>query len=131
MQPNNMITPSQYTNIGGIDMSYQTYPGYFKPFPSSDDYKTGYIYRYFVQKINDLTITEVNKNNYNEISDRYYNKIFIQWIISGPKNDEYKNKILDKKGVKEQNTKTLNDNNSKMKGLKNYINNPLEFWGGK
>jgi len=126
-----MITPEQYQNIGGIDMSYQTYPNYYKPFPSLKDYLKGYINRYFVQKINDLTITEVNKEKYNSISKNYYNKLVIQWIIFGPKNNLYNNKILDRKGVQEQNIQTLVENEKLMLGLKIYLNNPLEFWGGK
>ena len=126
-----MIIPEQYTNIGGIDMSNDVYPNYYKPVPTSKDYSKGYINRYFVQKINDLKITETNKNNYNDIYNNYFSKLVIQWIISGPKNNVYKNKILDRKGVQEQNIQTLFENEKLMKGLKNYLNNPLEFWGGK
>lgn len=126
-----MIAPIQYINVGGIDLTDQIYPIYFRPNPTSDDYLKGYIYRYFVQKINDLTITEVNRDKFNEISDLYYNKLFIEWVISGPKNNQYKNKILERKGVQEQNTQLLNEGEKKMKGIKNYINNPLEFWQGK
>ena len=126
-----MIIPEQYTNIGGIDMSNDVYPNYYKPVPTSKDYSKGYINRYFVQKINDLKITETNKNNYNDIYNNYFSKLVIQWIISGPKNNVYKNKILDRKGVQEQNIQTLFENEKLMKGLKVYLNNPLEFWGGK
>ena len=126
-----MITPEQYKNIGGVELSNQSFPTYFIPSVTKNDYSKGYIYRYLVQKINDLTITEVNKDKYNEIYSQYYNKIVIQWIVSGPKNNQYKNKILERKGVQEQNTQTLVENEKKMKGLKNYLNNPLEFWGGK
>ena len=126
-----MITPSQYINIGGTDMSYDTYPDYYKPVPSLKDYEKGYINRYFVQKINDLIITEVNKDRYNKIYTNYFNKLVIQWIISGPKNNQYKNKILDRKGVQEKNIQTLIEDEKKMKGLKVYLNNPLEFWVGK
>jgi len=126
-----MIIPEQYINIGGIDMSDDVYPNYYKPLPTSKDYSKGYINRYFVQKINDLTITEVNKNKYNDIYTNYFNKLVIQWIISGPKNNVYKNKILDRKGVQEQNIEILNISENKMTGIKNYLNNPLEFWGGK
>ena len=112
-------------------MSYETYPNYYKPFPSLKDYSKGYINRYFVQKINDLTITEVNKEKYNSISKNYFNKLVIQWIIFGPKNSLYNNKILDRKGVQEQNIQTLVENEKSMKGIKNYLNNPLEFWFGK
>lgn len=126
-----MITPTDYSNIGGIDLSNQIYPSYFKPFPSQSDYEKGYFYRYLVQKINDLKITEVNKDKYNDISTQFYNKIFIQWVISGVKNNQYNNKILERKGVQERNIQTLNENEKIMRGLKNYLNNPLEFWAGK
>ena len=126
-----MIIPEQYINIGGVDMSDDVYPNYYKPLPTSKDYSKGYINRYFVQKINDLTITEVNKNKYNDIYTNYFNKLVIQWIISGPKNNVYKNKILDRKGVQEQNIEILNISENKMTDIKNYLNNPLEFWFGK
>ena len=126
-----MITPEQYKNIGGAELSNQSFPTYFIPSVTKNDYSKGYIYRYLVQKINDLTITEVNKDKYNEIYSQYYNKIVIQWIVSGPKNNQYKNKILERKGVQEQNIQTLVENEKKMKGIKNYLNDPLEFWGGK
>jgi len=126
-----MITPEQYKNIVGVELSNQSFPTYFIPSVTKNDYSKGYIYRYLVQKINDLTITEVNKDKYNEIYSQYYNKIVIQWIVSGPKNNQYKNKILERKGVQEQNVQTLVENEKKMKGIKSYLNNPLEFWGGK
>jgi hypothetical protein len=126
-----MITPTDYNNIGGTDLSNQVYPNYTKPNLYQKDYAKGYFYRYFVQKINDLMITEVDKNMYNNISIQYYNKLVIQWTISGPKNNQYKNKILERKGVQEQNTQILVENEKSMKGIKNYLNNPLEFWGGK
>ena len=90
----NSMTDIQYNNIGGTDLSQQVYPLYFKPVPQSNDYKKGYIYRYFVQKINDLTITEVTKDKYNDISEKYYVKFLMQWVLSGPKNNQYKNKIF-------------------------------------
>lgn len=127
----NMININKYQNIGGTILDNQVYPVYFKPSPSIKDYSKGYIYRYFVQKINDLTITEVTKDKYNDISEKYYVKFLMQWVLSGPKNNQYKNKILERKGVQEQNTQLLNEGEKKMKGIKNYINNPLEFWQGK
>ncbi len=102
-----MINIQTYQNIGGTVLDNQVYPVYFKPFPKTKDYSLGYINRYFVQKINDLTITEVDKNKYNEISSALYNKLSIRWIISGPKDNIYKNKILERVGVREQNIKIL------------------------
>ena len=126
-----MITLQEYQNLGGTILSNVTFPNYYKPIVTKNEYSKGYINRYFVQKINDLIITEVDKNIYNKIYVNYFNKLVIQWIISGPKNNQYKNKILDRKGVQEQNIQTLVENEKSMKGIKNYLNNPLEFWGGK
>ena len=100
-----MITLQEYQNLGGTILSDVTFPNYYKPIVTKNEYSKGYINRYFVQKINDLIITEVDKNIYN--------------------------KILDRKGVQEQNIQTLVEYEKKMKGLKVYLNNPLEFWGGK
>ena len=126
-----MITLQEYQNLGGTILSDVTFPNYYKPIVTKNEYSKGYINRYFVQKINDLIITEVDKNIYNKIYVTVYNKLSIRWIISGPKNNVYKNKMLDRTGVTEQNIKTLNVSENKMKGLKTYLNNPLEFWGGK
>ena len=126
-----MITLQEYQNLGGTILSDVTFPNYYKPIVTKNEYSKGYINRYFVQKINDLIITEVDKNIYNKIYVNYFSKLVIQWIISGPKNNVYKNKILDRKGVQEQNIQTLVEYEKKMKGLKVYLNNPLEFWGGK
>lgn len=126
-----MIIPEDYSDIGGIDILSDVFPIYFIPPITKDDYKNGYIYRYFVQKINDLTITEVNKDNFNDIPSNFYVKEYIKWVISGPENSEYKNKILYRKGVKQINAETLANTEKKMKGIKNYINNLLQFWGGK
>ena len=76
-----------------ITGSYSDYE-FMDYYSVEEDYKNGYIYRYFVQKINDLTITEVNKDNFNDISSNFYVKEYIKWVISGPENSEYKNKIL-------------------------------------
>lgn len=126
-----MINVNKYQNIGGIILDTQVYPVYFKPSPNVKDYSRGFIYRYFVQKINDLTITEVDKDKYDEISSEIYNKLTIRWTITGSKDNVYKNKILERIGVREQNIKVLSNSDKKMRGLKTYINNPLEFWAGK
>jgi hypothetical protein len=127
-----MINVNKYNLIGNlIGVKSYVYPKFYTFVVADSDYKNEVAYRYFVQKINDLIITEVDKNIYNKIYVNYFNKLVIQWIISGPKNNQYKNKILDRKGVQEQNIQTLVENEKSMKGIKNYLNNPLEFWFGK
>ena len=78
-----MIIPEQYTNIGGIDMSNDVYPNYYKPVPTSKDYSKGYINRYFVQKINDLKITETNKTYANDIHISILNLLLSKCNLNG------------------------------------------------
>lgn len=59
------------------------YPVYNKPSPQQNDYDTGYIYRYFVKKINDKTIYEISKENYVDVSPNIYAKISIEWKLTG------------------------------------------------
>ena len=48
-----MINIQTYQDIGVTILDNQVYSIYFKPFPKNKDYSSGYINRYFVQKIND------------------------------------------------------------------------------
>ena len=67
----------------------------------------------------------------NQSTELYYDLITGECYLSNNEKNVYKNKILDRVGVTEQNNKTLSVNEKKMTGIKNYLNNPLEFWGGK
>jgi len=104
------------------------YPVYNKPYPQSNDYEAGFIYRYFVKKINDKVIYEISKDNYKDVSPNIYAKISVEWRISGQRNDVFKNKIKIYNGVYEYNLRQINKYKKYIPGLENVLRDPLEFW---
>jgi hypothetical protein len=91
----------------------------FFPEPSDDDYMIGYIYRNFVQKVNDSNspIFEIDNNRISEVSSNdFYSVVTITWRLTGTPQeimDSNKNSI-----------KLVSDN---MKNLKLYLPNLLQF----
>ncbi len=91
----------------------------FIPNPNETDYKTGYIERYFVQKINDINapIIEINESNFNSLKNSgYYNGVTIRWKIKG--SDEE---------IKMANKKSINTVILEMPRLAVYLPNLLQF----
>lgn len=113
-----------------FDVIQGTYPVYTKPFPTRDDYFSGYIQRYFVKKVNDNTIYEVSGDSYNTIINGLYSKISLVWRITGSKNDVFKNKIKIYSGVIQDNTFTIRNAEKSMSGISNILKDPLEFYKG-
>lgn len=102
-----------------------------KPTPSSDDYDKGYIDRYFLKKTNENIIFEVSYITTN-VNTNLYKKVQLKWKISGPRNNIYKNNILDKNGVEESNRFEI-DRVRKEEGvdLSGTLTNLLEYWRGR
>ena len=108
-----------------------TFDSYF-PSPSETDYKKGYLYRYFVQKSNDLQspIYEVNSQTYTRLSSLPdYTTISIRWRITGPteKKFDVDDNIIDF-GVRESNKRSVKLKSEIMPGLKYRLNNYLQFY---
>mgnify|MGYP003353142457 CR=1 FL=1 len=99
--------PDNTKNIT-FDNIQSEYPVYNRPQPTNANYINGYFVRYFVKKTNDSAIYEVLPDRYNNISNKFYQKISINWIISGKKDDEYSGKIQTYVGVKSANIASTN-----------------------
>lgn len=102
-----------------------------KPTPSDEDYTNGYINRVFVKKVNENVIHEVPYLYKVSVNQYLYKTVQVKWKITGPKDNVYKGKILDKAGVTEQNKFEIN-RVKKEEGvdLSGVLNNPLEYWRG-
>jgi hypothetical protein len=91
----------------------------FFPEPSDNDYTIGYIFRNFVQKVNDSnsSIFEIDDKRINDLSTSdFYSVVTIRWRLTGTPQeimDSNKNSI-----------KLVSDN---MKNLKLYLPNLLQF----
>ena len=105
----------QYTNIKSSNR--EIYPLNYKVELKDDDYSTGLIQRYFIQKGNDINakVFEISEEDYNK-KLTLYNKTSFKWVISGIKED-----------VRRQNTITIRNAERNYKGI-NKILTPLQYW---
>jgi len=98
--------------------------------PTPEDYKNGYYYRYFTKRVNgDLsTIQEVSKDTYDKVSPNpLYNRIQVQWFLSGPIEDTYISGML-VLGVSNHNIKTVTQAVRQMQYLDQYLTNPIQYY---
>jgi len=104
----------------------------YKKLPSDQDYKDGYVERYFVKKINENIIIEIDRTGTSTINLYLYKLATLKWKISGPKNNIYKNNILEKDGVEEFNKFEI-ERVKKEEGvdLSSTLPNLLEYWRGR
>jgi len=88
--------------------------------PTDEDYKNGYINRYFLKSTSDKYsgIFEVNEKNYNKFkNNQYYKNIIIKWFISGDKNT-----------VSEKNLKNIKNSLKFEQEILYLLINSLEFY---
>lgn len=116
-----------------IKTSYEIIP-YYIPTPTSADYKKGKLVRFFLKKINEFKIFEVNEDMYNkhsaaEIDPNLYTSLKIDWIISGIAKSSVKNGIY-VTGVWEQNAKTVMDSELVMPSISKTLIDYLQFYVG-
>ena len=99
---------------------------------TSDDFKNGYVTRYFINKVNEQHIFEISKDDYDAyngslIDPNLYNAISIKWVITGIPATEEKNGITTP-GVAEQNKKEVIKAEQYMPGISIILNKLLEFY---
>lgn len=100
--------------------------------PSQNEYDTGYMNRTFVKKINENLIVEVAQQGDQNINPSLYKVLDVSWKITGPRNNIYKNGILDKAGVVEQNKFEIDRIKSEQGvDLSSTLVNLLEYWAGR
>lgn len=102
------------------------------PKPNDNDYKRGYITRYFVQASNDVTspIYEVSSQKYVSYTrSSNFRGVIIRWRISGPLEPIYTDSgTTNDKGVRQSNAVAISLNYDKMPNLKLYLPNLLQFY---
>lgn len=89
----------------------------FLPKPTTPDYNHGKIARFFVKKINEVSIIEVDRQNYKSTTPMLYEKAELWWMISG-----YFDEVVSK------NKKTLKASRDIMPGLEKKLINPSQFF---
>lgn len=103
-----------------------------KPLPTETDYVHGYMDRYFVKKINEDVIFETSYISARGVNTNLYKSVNLKWKISGPRNNIYKNGILDKRGVEESNKFEIDRvKKEESVDLSGILTNLLEYWRGR
>jgi hypothetical protein len=89
------------------------------PTPTDDDYKAGYITRYFTQTGNDINsyIYEITERQFSNLTNNpFYIIVELDWKISG-----------DREEVREMNRKSIRFASKDMKSIGLYLPNHLQF----
>lgn len=97
--------------------------------PTPEDYKTGFMNRYFLKNTITGKIIEVDENFYNKDSrsqELYIQKLILKWVISKPVKDIF-NQGYVFEGAATRNQKAVMKANLEMKGIINYIVNYSQF----
>jgi len=110
-------------------------PMYFRPSTTRDDFKRGYIARYFIQQRNDINgkVLEVGKPQYELLSDQaaglnpnYYKSVQLRWKLTGPREDIMKDGLIYTPGVVGTNNRTITEKDNILRGIYNRLNTRLD-----
>lgn len=104
-------------------------PNSFYPQPTADDYKRGYIIRYFTKKENQAGfVTEISEEEYNSIVNgtadfdiRLYQTTKILWKITGPLRSQRKSQYNIIPGIIDTNQRLTEEANKTFLGILEWI----------
>lgn len=121
----------KYNQLNNINVKF-TYPIPNTVSITTSAIRQGNVIRYFVQKINTKTITEIDQNQFNDwksaiIDNIIYKAAKIVWYITGEKSDSINGNIKIE-GVKTKNIKQINMINKKLPGISNILTDPLQYY---
>ena len=107
-------------------------PWQVTPVITITDRSIGNINRYFIKKINDASILEIDKPQYeahqnNVIDSNMFSTTKIIWYITGAVNDETVGAVV-KQGVRTKNLTQIAYANQAMPGIAMLLTDPLQFY---
>lgn len=111
-----MIELSKYINLAG-DVIPSIFPRAYLFSTNDVDYSIPYTRRYFVKKINDNDVIEVEGDNFRTLPENIYQKSSINWQVSGIQRDVIKDNKVIQEGAYEYNRKQVKLAEKDMPGL--------------
>ena len=107
-------------------------PWQVTPVITPEDRAAGNINRYFIKKINDAAIFEIDKTQFdahanNIIDSNMFYTTKLIWYITGAVNDETAGAVV-KQGVRSKNLTQIAYANQAMPGLSTVLTDPLQFY---
>lgn len=95
-------------------------PKPFRPIPTQNDYKRGYMERYIAIQFNYPNIYEISKTNFDELNNFLYTKRTFKWAVG-------KSKYTDIKEIANTNQKVLNLLRVDIPNITKFLTNLVEF----
>lgn len=89
-------------------------PVNYIPFPSEEEYMIGYVDRFFVKKINGISVYETSEEDFDSVDLSMWQKVSINWKISG-------------QSIEKHNREEINRASNVIEQIKNLLTNPLQF----
>jgi len=111
-----MIEISKYINLAG-DVIPPVFPRAYLFSEKDIDYSIQYTRRYFVKKVNDNDVIEVKGDNFKNLPDNIYQKVSINWQVSGIQRSVINDGKLIQEGAYEYNRKQVKLAEKYMPGL--------------
>lgn len=111
-----MIELNKYTNLAG-NVIPPVFPRAYLFSEKGIDYSIPYTRRYFVKKANDNEVIEVEGNNFRNLPDNIYQKVSINWQVSGIQRSVINDGKLIQEGAYEYNRKQVKLAEKYMPGL--------------
>jgi len=114
-----------------IKTEYQTIQPY-RTQVSVTDRKNGYLYRYFLQKVNSLLIIEIDKQQFDDynikkIDPNMYKSVKLKWTIVGNLSNSYDGNVF-VPSIQNKNTKSISNANKIMPGINKKLTNLTEYY---
>lgn len=110
---------------------------YFTPSTSTPVIDTqsrtlGYIERFFIKKVNELTVKEIDATQFSmwqqqKIDPNLFNAVSLLWKITGPISDTFNGNVKIP-GVQTTNLQTIKRTEPKLPGITMYLNDPLQYY---
>jgi hypothetical protein len=121
----------KYKELKTVQTSFKT-PNTFIPVVTEADRKAGFITRYFLKKVNQQQIIEVDSTQYTswqtrEIDNNIYSGVQIKWTITGPMQDTFQNGVLTK-GVVTKNIEAMRTVETKFPEIFDVLTNPIQYY---
>jgi hypothetical protein len=117
---------NEYSKAKNTTETIRKYPKSYFPQPTDEDYRIGYIERYFAKPRANIkgVIIEINKDEYENLTgifstptSLHYNAIKLRWVIQGTFEE-----------IQRSNSNTLIYHEKNMPGISLHLGNLLQFW---
>lgn len=115
-----------------MSVKYQTVTPLHSRIPTADEYAAGTMERYFIKKVNEDIVHEIDEDQFfdwinRDIDPYLYQSTTLVWNISGTINDERRGSSIIP-GVRTKNKRALQEAETDIPGISKLLTNLLEYY---